>query len=130
MDISAFLHRTVEQLLGRASGPMHFRLVLQPIMAAIFAIRSGLKDAREGQPAYFWDLLTNPAERRRALQSGWKDIGKIFILAIVLDAVYQFIELHAFHVGQTLIVAVVLAIVPYLLIRGPVTRLARGLHKK
>jgi len=53
----------------------------------------------------------------------------LFIFAVVLDAVYQFIAFRAFHVGQTLIVTVVLAIVPYVLIRGAVTRLAGEAHK-
>jgi len=128
--IREILDRGVEQLLGRASGPLHFRLVMQPVMASILAIRAGLKDAREGQPAFFWAILTDPAERRRLLHSGWKDIGKVFVLALVLDTVYQLIVLRAFHVVQMLIVAVVLAIVPYLLFRGPTTRLTRGLYKK
>jgi hypothetical protein len=42
--------RIVEDLVGRVSGPMKFRLILQPVMAAIFAIRSGLKDAKENNP--------------------------------------------------------------------------------
>jgi len=116
------LKRGVEQLLGRTSGPLHFRLVLQPIVATVLAVRAGLKDAREGQPTFFWTVLTNPAERQRLLQSGWKDIVKMFAIALVLDAVYQVLELRAFYVVQALIVAVVLAILPYVLVRGPVTR--------
>jgi hypothetical protein len=124
--IREILSRGVEQLLGRASGPLHFRLVIQPIVATILAVRAGLKDAREGQPAFLWTALTNPAERKRLASSGWKDIGKVFILAIVLDTVYQVLVLRGFHVVQTLIVAVGVALLPYVLLRGPVTRLARG----
>lgn len=46
----------VEDLIDRVSGPMKFRLVMQPVMAAFFAIRSGLEDARAGKPPYFWCL--------------------------------------------------------------------------
>ena len=42
--------RIVTDLLDRVTGPMKFRLVLQPIMATIFAIHAGLHDARAGQP--------------------------------------------------------------------------------
>jgi hypothetical protein len=35
--------RVWENLIGRVSGPLTFRLILQPIMAVIFAIRAGLK---------------------------------------------------------------------------------------
>jgi hypothetical protein len=127
--IVEMLKRAVEQLLGRASGPLHLRLVLQPIVATVIAVRAGLKDAREGQPAFFWTVLTNPAERQRLLHSGWKDIVKIFVVAVVLDAVYQVVEFRAFYAVQALIVAIVLAIVPYVLLRGPVTRLKRRLSR-
>ena len=104
---------------------MTFRLILQPIMAAIFAVRSGLKDAKEGQPAYFWALFTDPANRRKMLRDGWKSVGRVFILAIVIDGIYQFIVLRWFYPLEALIVAIVLGICPYLLIRGPVNRIAR-----
>ena len=107
-------------LVGRVEGPMKFRLFLQPAMAIFFAIRSGLKDAREGKPAYFWTLFTDPRERSLALKDGWKSIGKVFILAIVLDVVYQLIELRWVYPGEAVLVAIILAIVPYLLVRGPV----------
>jgi uncharacterized membrane protein len=124
------LSRGVEQLLGRASGPLHLRLVITPTVATILAIRAGLKDAREGQPPFLWQVLTNPAQRQMLLHSGWKDIGKMVIVAFVFDTVYQLFVLRAFYVVQALILVVVLAIVPYVLIRGTSTRLARGLYKK
>jgi hypothetical protein len=119
------LARFWENLMGRVGGPMTFRLILQPIMAAIFAVRGGLKDAREGRPAYFWGLLINPAHRRGMLRDGWKSVGRVFILAIVIDGIYQFIVFRWFYPGEAVVVAIVLAICPYLLIRGPVNRIAR-----
>ena len=44
--------RYVEDLIDRVSGPTRFRLVLQPLMTAFFAIRSGPEDARAGKPPY------------------------------------------------------------------------------
>jgi hypothetical protein len=117
--------RVGSQLIARVSGPMKFRLVLQPAMAMFFAIRSGLADARAGRPPYFWGLLSDPAQRGAMIEDGWKSIGRVFILAIVLDVVYQIIVLHFVYPGETIIVAFVLAIVPYLIVRGLVTRLAR-----
>ena len=119
------VQQAVDELLGRASGPLHFRLLMQPTVAAFLAVKAGLKDAREGQPAFLWEVVTNSDERRRLLQSAWKDVGKVFLLAVVLDVVYQLVALHAIRPLQTLLVAVVLALIPYLLLRGPVTRLAR-----
>src|SRR3990172_5220497 len=119
------LTRFVENLLGRVSGPMKFRLILQPLMAVIFAVRSGLKDAKEGRPAYFWAIFTDPANRRDMLRDGWKSVGKVFIVAIIIDLVYQIIVLRWFYPLEALIVAAILAFLPYLLIRGPVNRIAR-----
>ena len=128
--ILEILNRGVEQLLGRASGPLHVRLVIMPTVVTILAIRAGLKDAREGQPAFLWGLIAYAAERRRRLLTGWKNITRIFIVAIVLDTAYQLIVLRAFYVVQTLILAMACAIVPYVLFRGPTTCLARGLSRK
>ena len=127
--ILEMLTRGVEQLLGRAGGPLHFRLFVMPLVVTSLAVRAGLKDAREGQPAFLWAILTNPAERRRLLRSALKDVGRIFLVAVLLDTTYQIIVLWAFYPVQLLIVAVACAIVPYVVIRGPVTRLTRGLYR-
>ena len=117
--------RLSENLISRVTGPLHFRLLLQPLMATIFAVRAGLKDAREGKPAYFWALFSGPVQRKELLKEGWKAVGKVFIIAIVIDAVYQVIALRWIYPLEALIVAAVLAIVPYLLFRGLVNRIAR-----
>ena len=117
--------RVAENLVARVTGPMKFRLLLQPAMATFFAIRDGLRDARECRPPYFWGLFSEKAERASMLKNGWKSVGKVFILAVVLDVVYQLIE-HRWTVypGEAVLVAIILAIVPYLVIRGPVNRIA------
>ncbi len=115
--------RIAEDLTGRLSGPMHFRFILQPVMATIFAVKDGIKDAREGRVAYFWGLFTEPEHRMDLIRRGWKSVGKIFCLALVLEVIYQVWQLHTFYPGEGLFIALVLAIVPYLLIRGPVNRL-------
>lgn len=117
--------RIGSQLLARVSGPMKFRLVLQPAMAAFFAIRAGLADARAGKPPYFWGLLFDHGQRVDLLKDGWKSVGRVFILALVLDAAYQLIVLQAVYFGEMIIVAFILAIVPYLILRGLATRVAR-----
>lgn len=117
--------RVGTNLIARVSGPMKFRLVFQPLMSLFFALRSGLADAREGKPAYFWALLSSPGHRAAMMKDGWKSVGKVFIIALVLDIVYQIIVLRFVYPGEAIGVAFVLAIVPYLIARGPVTRVAR-----
>jgi hypothetical protein len=122
--------RVGTQLLARVTGPMKFRLVLQPCMAAVFAIRSGLADARNGKSPYFWGLLSDAGQRREMLKDGWKSVGRVFILALALDVIYQLIVIHFVYPGEAIIVAFILAIVPYLIVRGLVTRFARSRMKK
>jgi len=116
--------RVIEHLSDRVSGPLKFRLLLQPLMAAIFAIKAGLLDARTGKPPYFWALATSPEHRVDMLKDGWKSVGKVFILAVVLDVVYQIIVLRFVYPGEVILVAFTLAILPYLILRGLVTRIA------
>ena len=124
------LARRGEHLLGQASGPLNFRLVIMPIVVTILAIRTHLRDVREGRPIFLCAFLTSPTERRRLLRSGLKDFGKVFIVACVLDTTYQILVLRSFYPGEVLVVAVMCAIVPYILIRGPVMHIAHLLHKR
>jgi hypothetical protein len=119
------LARIWNDLFGRLTGPLTLRLYLQPAMAMLFALRDGLKDARAGRPAYLWTVFSHPEERRRLLAEGWKAIGKVFILAILLDVVYQLMVFRRIYPVEVLDVAVILAVVPYALLRGAITRLAR-----
>jgi hypothetical protein len=112
-------------LNDRVGGPMTFRLILQPTMAALLALRAGLKDARESQPPYLWSVFTDPVSRADLLREGWEAIARVFLLAVTMDVIYQWIVLGWIYPGEALLVAILLAVVPYGLIRGPVNRIAR-----
>jgi hypothetical protein len=117
------LARAWENLGGRIGGPLSFRLILQPMVAAILAVKAGLQDARDHRPAYFWTILTNADSRNELLREGWKAVAKIFVLAIVIDLAYQIVVFRWVYPGELLIIAFLLACAPYLLIRGPVNRI-------
>ena len=102
---------------------MKLRLIIQPLVACAFAVHAGLRDAREGRSPYFWALAFDAGHRRQLLGQGWKDIAKLFVAAVILDVIYQFIELRTVYPGESIVVAILLAIVPYLLVRAAVTRL-------
>jgi hypothetical protein len=119
------LERILENLIARLDGPLHFRFVFQPLVATILGVVDGVRDARAGNPAYFWAVLSTPRYRGELVKKGWRSVGKVFILAIILDSVYQ-MEVHStIYAGELLIVAFALAIVPYLIVRGPVNRIVR-----
>lgn len=124
------LARRGEHLVGRLGGPLNFRLVVMPLVVTILAIRAHLTDIREGRPTVLGAFFSDPTKRRRLLRSGLKDIGKVFIVACVLDTTYQILVLRSFYPGEVLIVASVCAVVPYVLIRGLVLRSARLLYRK
>jgi len=112
MDLVA---RVWEQLAGRIEGPFAFRFVLQPLVASVLAIRAGVADAHDHRAPYLWSVLSKPLERRQLM--------RVFVFAILLDVIYQVIVFRWVYPLQSLVVAALLAFVPYVLIRGPVTRL-------
>ena len=71
----------------------------------------GLKDAREACPALMWAGITNHAYRTDLLRQGSQDEGRVFIVAVALDAINQFIVQHGMYVLELLVVATLLAIV-------------------
>jgi hypothetical protein len=116
----------VDGLLARLHGPMSFRFLLQPLVAFCLAFRDGRRDSREGRAPFLWALFTDREHRRELLLSGWKSIGKVFVTAIVIDIIFQYVAFHELRLrGGALLAGVILALVPYVLLRGPVNRLSR-----
>jgi hypothetical protein len=129
-EILSFLKYFAEQLFGRLSGPLNFRLVVMPTVVTLLALRADWKDAREGRPAFLGAFITDPVERRRLFRIALKDVGRVFLMAIVLDTTYQVMVYRWVYPGQLLTVAVFCAVVPYILVRGPITRTVRLLLRK
>jgi hypothetical protein len=117
--------RLWQNILDRPGGPMTFRFILQPTMAAIAALHDGVKDARTGRSPFFWTLLSNPAKRGGRLREGLISTARIILLGIMMDTIYQVIVLKTFYPAEAAIIAIVLAFVPYALLRGPIERIAR-----
>jgi hypothetical protein len=69
--------------------------------------------------------LSSPDKRRARLREGAAATGKVMLIAILLDGIYQWIELGTIYPIEALVVAILLAFIPYLLLRGPIARIAR-----
>jgi len=123
--ITDMIARGWENFLARPDGPVNLRFVIQPTMASIIAIRAGLKDAKLGRPAYLWTALTDATQRNQLLHGGWKDMRIPFLVAATLDGIYQIIVHHWIYPVEMLFTATLLALVPYILVRGPANRIAR-----
>lgn len=121
------LARIWENIVARPEGPMRFRFLLQPLMGIILAFLDGRRDARAGRPPWGWAAIHDVGHRRDLLLNGWKSVSKLFFVAIALDLIYQFVvhRFERFYPGETLVVAFLLALVPYALMRGPANRLCR-----
>lgn len=121
---SAEVHRRLWQdIFDRPGGPMSFRFVLQPAMAAIAALHDGMRDVRLGRAPYLTRLLAGSDDRASVLGEAMVSTGRIILLGLVMDGVYQFIVLKTFYPGEMVVIALALALVPYLLLRGFFSRL-------
>jgi hypothetical protein len=128
--MSNFFSTIATNFFARLDGPMHFRFFMQPLVAILLAIRDGSRDAREGRRPWAWKLVHVPEQRRYLLADGWKGIGRIFVIAIVLDVIYQLIEWRTLRPLGALMTATYLAVIPYVLLRGPVNRLLRHIQAR
>ena len=122
--------RLWESLVARVTGPLSFRLILQPAIAIFLAIRAGRRDAQAGRPPYFVTILLNPANRHGLLLEGWKEVAKVFAVATLIDVAYQMMVIGWVYPLAAMFVAFLLAFLPYLVVRGQADRVARarGMH--
>ena len=119
----ATFQRLWHDLIEEPTQPMKFRFILQPTMAAIAAIRDGLKDARAGRSPFLVTVFQNPQKRIERLDEGLNATARIILFALVMDTVYQIIVLQRFYPNEALIIALLLAFVPYAIIRELVVRI-------
>lgn len=119
------IQRLWDHVLARPSDEtLALRFILQPAVSTIFAVRDGIRDARTGRSPYFWTIVSEPEKRRARLREGALATGKIILLAILLDVIYQYITYKTIYPVEALVVAILLAFIPYFIIRGPVERVA------
>jgi hypothetical protein len=119
------LARVWRNIVARPSGPMTFGFVLQPMMAGVAALRAGVADARLGRTPYLSAILFGAERRGTRLWEGIVSTARILILSVVMDVVYQLAFLGGeFFPAEAAIIAVLLAFLPYALLRDPIGRVA------
>ena len=130
------LSRIWQNLIERTEGPMNLRFFLQPAMAIFFAVRAGLRDAKLDRVPYLWRWVTADTGQREIAKEGWKDYGKVFFIATILDIIYQLVVIYvrktetSFYPLESLLVAFLLSFIPYVLVRGPLSRIIKLFVKK
>ena len=115
-----------EDIPKRLTGPGRFRFILQPLMAIILGIRSGLADARVGNPPYLYGVFFHSDRRSGLIRSGLETVINLLLMGILMDAVFQWFILGASYPGAALIVGPVLIMGPYGLARALSNRLSRS----
>jgi hypothetical protein len=110
-------------MVNRPSEVLSFRFMLQPAMAILAAWKDGGKDAATGRAPYLWTVLTSERKRGGRLREGMRATGKILAIGLTMDLIYQAIVLGHYYPFEAAVVAVSLAFLPYLLLRGPIARL-------
>lgn len=112
-------------IFARVGGPMTFRFFLQPTMAGIAAVHDGLKDAREGHKSFFWTAWRDPSVQTGRLREGLISVARVMLLGICMDVIYQFKELDQFYPAEAVVIAILLAVIPYFVFRWIVEWIAR-----
>lgn len=115
-----------EGFLGRPAGPLNVRFLIQPALASLLAVRAGLEDARARRPAFLWAAVTHRPRRRALLIGALRDLRMPLCLATALDVVYQVVVHRGVYAVELVFTVAVLALVPYVLVRGPTNRVARA----
>ena len=112
-------------IFAREHGPMTFRLYLQPAMAAFAALHDGINDTRYGHKSFFWTAALDPTRPGGRLREGLVATARIVLLGISMDVIYQLRVLHTFYPVEAVLMAVLLAVLPYFVFRWIVEGISR-----
>jgi hypothetical protein len=105
-----------------AGGPAHLRYFIQPVIAIALGLRDGRVDARMATLPYFVAILTARGHRLEILKKGYRAIATPFFVAVILDAIVQWLILETIYPGGAILTGVFLIALPYLLARGLTNR--------
>jgi hypothetical protein len=124
-DPYLFTERFFQDIVARLSGPGRLRFIVQPIVAMLLGVRSGIQDAQAGLPPFLWALAFHGAHRRQLLRNAFASIRSLATIAIILDIIAQFLIFHEVRPGAALLVGPVLITLPYVSIRALANRVMR-----
>lgn len=125
-DLYLFTDRFFQDILARLSGPGRMRFILQPAIAIILGVRSGVRDAQAGSPPFVWALIFHRSQRKELLKSAGEAIRNVVAVAILADMVSQYLIFHNVRPGAALLVGPVLITLPYVMGRAFTNRIMRS----
>ena len=127
--IYLFSQAFLNDIPKRLAGPGRFRFIMQPAVAIILGVLSGLSDARAGRPPYLYGVVFHKSLRGELVRTGFETVVNLLLMGVLLDAVFQWIILGVSHPGAALVVGPVLIIFPYSLARAFSNRLVRRVRQ-
>ncbi len=116
---------TMHELL---TGPLHFRYVLQPLIALLLGLRDGRMDQREGRPPFFLSLFTQRLNSQQRAKEALRQIMVPLAIAVVADSIAQLLIFRYWRLWPTVFDALCIIFLPYLVARGVSNRLLRRAH--
>ncbi len=120
-----FSRQFLEDLPKRLKGPGRLRFIFQPAVAIFFGIRAGISDGRAGRRPYIVGVVFDSQQRRALLNEAFQRLSVLIAMSILLDALSQFLILHAVFPGAALLIGPVLIAFPYSLARALTNRAVR-----
>ena len=124
--VSLEVHRRFwADIVDRLDGPMTFRFYLQPAMALLAAVPDGIRDARAGHKPFFWSSHWDSNATPDACKEGVRSIARVILLGIGMDVIYQIKQLDQFYPAEAVMMAILLAVIPYFVFRWIVEHIAR-----
>lgn len=125
MDVHEIAQRVWHDMFSRPDGPLSFRFIMQPTVAALLAIRDGVRDGRTAGPTFLVALITGAKGRRALLRDAMQRIGRLLIVALTLDVIYQSLVFGKVYPGEAVLVAFIFGFLPYAITRGIVARVVK-----
>src|SRR5215510_4602891 len=91
-------------IFGRLSGPMTVRFFLQPTLGFLAALKDGIKDAR-----------LDPT--RGHVREGLWATSQMMLIGFAMDTIYQFRVFDQFYPVEAVLMVLMLAVIPYFILR-------------
>ncbi len=118
MNVSMLMEACWTLVPSSERGPFSARFVVQPLLAILLGLRDAKLDAAAGAPPYVIGLLRSPGGRLERLKEGARAVAKAFAVAVVIDAIVQWLVDGRVGVVSAIATGLLLIGVPYILARG------------
>ena len=69
--------------------------------------------------------MRDAQKRGERIREGLISTLRIVLLGLVMDMIYRYEVLRTFYPGEAVLMVLLLTLIPYFVLRGPIARLAR-----